>query len=295
MDLNKPVFQWLWLITLAFIWGSSFILIKKGLQSYTPVQVAAYRMFFASVVLLPISLKHFKKINRKNFIFILEVALIGNAIPAYFFALGQTHITSSLAGILNSVTPIATLVIGVVIFRTSFRWINGIGLLMGLIGTIGLLLVANNRVEGDIVYALLLVLASVMYAFNLNVIKHKLQDMGGIALTALAFLFILPISGLFLLFSGFEATHNIALSNDALFAIFLLAMFSSAIAVVGFNILIKYTSAIFASSVTYIIPVFAIMWGIVDGEPIFPGQIIWFIVIILGIYLVNKKSVNNVS
>ncbi len=290
MDLNKPIFQWLWLILLAFIWGSSFILIKKGLQSYTPVQVAAYRMFFASIVLLPIALRHLKKLNRRNILFILEVALIGNAIPSYFFALGQTHITSSLAGILNSVTPIATLIIGILIFRTSFRWLNGIGLLMGLIGTIGLLLVANNRVEGDIFYASLIVLASIMYAFNLNVIKHKLQNIGGVALTALAFLFILPISGLFLLFSGFEATHNIALSDDALLAIFLLAMFSSALAVVGFNILVKYTSAIFASSVTYIIPVFAIMWGVVDGEQIFLGQIIWLGVIILGIYLVNKKE-----
>ncbi len=290
MDLNKPIFQWLWLIVLAFIWGSSFVLIKKGLQSYTPVQVAAYRMLFASIVLLPIALKHIQKLNRNNFIFILEVALIGNAIPSYFFALGQTHITSSLAGILNSVTPIATLVIGILIFRTSFRWINGIGLLMGLIGTVGLLLVADNRVEGDIFYALLIVLASIMYAFNLNVIKYKLQNIGGVALTALAFLFILPISVLFLLFSGFQATHNFELANDALFYIFLLAMFSSALAVVGFNILVKYTSAIFASSVTYIIPVFAIMWGVVDGEQIFPGQIIWFIVIILGIYLVNKKK-----
>ena len=119
MNLQKPVWQWIWLIGLAFIWGSSFILIKKGLNSYSPEQVAAYRMLFAAVLLSPIAFRNLKKVNKKNYIYFLEVAFIGNAIPSYLFAMGQTHITSSLAGILNSVTPISTLIIGILLFKTK--------------------------------------------------------------------------------------------------------------------------------------------------------------------------------
>jgi drug/metabolite transporter (DMT)-like permease len=290
MNLNKTLWQWIWLIALAFIWGSSFILIKKGLNSYEPEQVAAYRMLFAAVLLSPVAFKHLKQINKKTFWPLLEVAFIGNAIPAYLFAVGQTHINSSLAGILNSITPIATLIVGLLFFGVKTRWANIIGLIMGLIGAVGLILSSNTGVEGDLFYSLLVVIAGIMYATNLNVIKYMLKDMSGLVITSIAFLFTLPAAALYLLFAGYEPTHGHETANLALLYIFLLALFSSAIAVVGFNIMVKYTSAIFASSVTYIIPIFAIMWGLFDGEQVFISQIIWLAVIILGIYLVNKKE-----
>jgi len=289
MDLNKPIWQWIWLIGLAFIWGSSFILIKKGLNSYSPEQVAAYRMLFASVLLSPIAFKHLKKVSKKNFVYLLEVAFIGNAIPSYLFAIGQTEISSSLAGILNSITPIATLIIGVLLFRTKTGFLNIVGLLMGLIGAIGLILSSSSGVNGSLVYSLLVVLAGIMYAFNLNTIKYMLKDIGGVALTSIAFLFTFPVALGYLFYTGFEATHGLEVADESLLYIFLLSLFSSAIAVVGFNILVKYTSAIFASSVTYIIPIFAIMWGLLDNETVLWIQIIWLAVIILGISLVNKK------
>ncbi len=290
MDLKKPLWQWIWLIGLAFIWGSSFILIKKGLNSYSPEQVAAYRMFFASILLLPIALKNLKKVNKRNFIYLLEVAFIGNAIPSYLFAMGQTHISSSLAGILNSITPIATLIIGLLLFKTKTGLLNIIGLMMGLLGSVGLILNSSSDVDGSLMYSLLVVVAGVMYAFNLNTIKYKLNDIGGLALTSIAFLITLPVSVIYLLYTGFGATHDLELANWSLFYIFLLATFSSAIAVVGFNILVKHTSAIFASSVTYIIPIFAIMWGLLDGETVLLAQIVWLTIIVFGISLVNKES-----
>ena len=289
MDLNKTYWQWIWLIGLAFIWGSSFILIKRGLNSYSPEQVAAYRMLFASILLIPIAYKNRKKVTRKNFIFLLEVAFIGNAIPSYLFAMGQTHISSSLAGILNSITPIATLIIGLILFKTKTGIFNILGLLLGLLGSIGLIYSSSSGVDGDLIYSLLVVLAGIMYAFNLNTIKYMLKDMGGLALTSIAFAITLPFSIIFLSFVGFEPIKNIEIAKESLFYIFLLATFSSAIAVVGFNILVKFTSAVFASSVTYVIPVFAITWGLLDGEIILWTQIIWLIVIVLGITLVNKK------
>lgn len=289
MNLNKTIWQWVWLVGLAFIWGSSFILIKKGLNSYSPEQVAAYRMLFAAILLSPIAIRNIKKVNKKNFIFLLEVAFIGNAIPAYLFSLGQTHISSSLAGILNSITPIATLIIGVMLFKTKTGFLNIVGLFLGLIGAIGLIMSGDNSVEGNLFYSLIVVLAGIMYAFNLNTIKYMLKDIGGLALTSIAFLFTLPVTIGYLLYFGHEPTHGIGYANQALLYIFILATFSSAIAVVGFNILVKYTSAIFASSVTYIIPIFAIMWGVIDGELIFWPQLVWLVVVILGINLVNKK------
>ena len=289
MDLKKPIWQWIWLFGLAFIWGSSFILIKRGLNSYSPEQVAAYRMLFASILLAPIAFKHIKKVNKKNFIYLLEVAFIGNAIPSYLFAIGQTEISSSLAGILNSITPIATLIIGLLLFKTKTGFLNILGLFLGLVGAIGLILSSSSGVDGNFNYSLIVVIAGVMYAFNLNVIKNLLTDIGGLALTSIAFLMTLPIALGYLFVVGFEPTHGVELANMSLFYIFLLSTFSSAIAVVGFNILVKHTSAIFASSVTYIIPIFAIMWGLLDGETVLWAQVIWLTVIILGITLVNKK------
>jgi len=290
MDLKKPLWQWIWLITLAFIWGSSFFFIKKGLVSYSPAQIAAYRMFFAAVLVLPIAYKNIKKINRKNYIYLIEVAFIGNLIPSYLFALGQTHISSSLAGILNSVTPIFTLIIGMIFFKSKSSFINFIGLTLGLIGSVGLVLKNGLQIDADIFYTLLIVLAGIMYAFNLNTIKYLLQDISGVALTAIAFAFTLPVTVGFLLIVGYEPVAHVEQAHLSLLYIFILAFFSSALAVIGFNVLVKYTSAIFAASVTYIIPVFAIMWGVFDGEKISAKQILWLFVVIIGIYLVNKKK-----
>jgi len=290
MNLNKPLWQWIWLVTLAFIWGSSFFLIKKGLVSYSPAQIAAYRMFFAAILVSPIAYKNIRKIKRKNYIYLLEVAFIGNLIPSYLFAVGQTQVSSSLAGILNAITPIFTLIIGVLLFKSKANFINLIGLFLGLVGSVGLILKNGFQIDDNIGYTLLIVLAGIMYAFNLNTIKYLLKDIGGAALTAIAFVFTLPVTIGYLLIVGYEPVANFEQANLSLLYIFILAFFSSALAVIGFNILVKYTSTIFAASVTYIIPVFAIMWGVFDGENITITQLLWLFVIVLGIYLVNKKN-----
>jgi len=290
MNLNKPLWQWIWLITLAFIWGSSFFFIKKGLISYAPGQIAAYRMLFAAILVAPIAYKNIRKINRKNYIYLIEVAFVGNLIPSYLFALGQTQVSSSLAGILNSITPIFTLIIGMLFFKSKSSLVNFMGLALGLIGSVGLILKNGFQIDADLFYTLLIVLAGIMYAFNLNTIKYLLKDIGGAALTAIAFVFTLPVTIAYLLIAGYEPVANIEQAHLSLLYIFILAFFSSALAVIGFNILVKYTSAIFAASVTYIIPVFAILWGVFDGEEISLKQILWLFIIIKGIYLVNKKK-----
>ena len=289
IELENKAWQWAILLFLSLIWGTSFILMKKGLASYSHTQVAAFRIFFSFVFLLPFTIKNIKVIRRENIQSLIIVSLIGFAIPAFLFTKAQTRIDSSLAGMLNSLTPLFTLVIGLMAYRTTARWMNIVGLILGLAGAIGLMWNRDlNMLKGINVFALFIVVATICYGINVNEIKFKLMQLTSLEITSLAFLFTGPIAGVYLLFTDFTPASQTPdyLLNLAYIAI--LALFSSVIAVLIFNHLIKYTTTLFAASVTYIIPLFAIMWGILDGESIRLMQFLWIAVILLGVYLVNK-------
>lgn len=288
IDLNKRGHQWLALLFLAFIWGTSFILMKKGLQSYSNQQVAAFRVFFSFIFILPFTLKNLGKISKQNLFSLIVVGLVGIALPALLFTTAQTKIPSSLAGMLNSFTPLSTLLVGVILYKSNVRIVNLLGIIVGLAGAIGLIM--NNSVlsvENVNMNAFLVILATMCYGINVNEVKYKLQDLNGIEITALAFLFIGPLSGIYLLFSDFSKAQATPEYIQNLMYIAVLALFSSVLAVIIFNNLIKYTTGIFAASVTYIIPVFAIFWGLFDGENVSIIQIGWISIILLGVYLVN--------
>lgn len=292
MDLTKKKWQWAMLIFLAFIWGTSFILMKKGLQSYTNSQVASFRVFFTFIFFIPIFIPRIKKINKSNIKSLLIVGVIGNAIPAFLFTKAQTQIDSSLAGILNSLTPLFTLLIGLILYKSHVKLINIIGLILGFLGAVGLIYKGNpGGFEPQTGwYAMLIVVATFCYGISVNEIKYKLHDLDGMSIAALSFMFVGPFAGLNLLFTDLSTSFAHPQSMESLGYIVLLSLFSSVIAVVLFNILIKYTTAIFAASVTYIIPIFAILWGIFDGEKVTIMEISWILVILIGIYLVNKKK-----
>jgi drug/metabolite transporter (DMT)-like permease len=290
IDLNKVGWQWVALLTMAFIWGSSFILMKKGLESYTYTQVAAFRIFLSFVFLSPFIIKHIKKLKLANLKSLLIVGYIGAVIPAFLFTKSQTQINSSLAGMLNSLTPLFTLLIGVIFYKSKFKIQNILGVLLGFLGALGLIFKGQAGIFDEInAYALFIVIATMCYGTQVNEIKHHLRELGGIAITALSFLLAGPVAGIYLLFSDYSqalASENYVIN---LGYIAILSLFSSAIALMIFNTLIKYTTALFAASVTYIIPVFAIMWGLMDGETILLTQLLWILVIFLGVYLVNRK------
>ncbi len=291
IDLNKKTWQWLLLIALAFIWGASFILMKRGLQSYNNVEVAALRIFISFLLFLPLIILNIRKISRKNIWSLFLVGFIGNFIPAFLFTTAQTRISSSLAGILNSLTPIFTLIVGYFIYKSEVKFWNIVGLVLGFIGAIGL--IDNNGTGGNeqnIWYAILPVIATLCYGFNVNEVKYKLKDLDGVAIASLAFLFIGPLAGAYLLFSGFSVAPEIPNHLESLGYITLLALFGSVLAVIGINILLKYTTAIFASSVTYIIPIFAVFWGTLDGEPFYLFQAFWIGLILFGVYLVKSRK-----
>lgn len=293
VDLNKKVWQWTTLLFLSFIWGSSFILMKKGLRSYSHDQVAAFRIFISFIAFLPWGLKNLKKVTQKNIISLLVVGFIGSAIPAFLFTKAQTQVNSSLAGMLNSATPLFTLIIGLLFYNSKARLINAFGILLGLIGAAGLITYSangGNVLDNINYYGLFIVIATICYGINVNQVKYRIKNLNGLELTSIAFMFVGPFAGIYLLFTDFTHTQS---SPDYLLDlayIAVLAVIGTVLALVIFNTLIQYTSALFGSSVTYVIPVFAIMWGLFDGEKIAIWQFFWIALIFVGVYLVNKRK-----
>jgi len=292
-NFKNKFWQWAVLLFLAFIWGSSFILMKKGLRSYTHDQVAALRLFISFLAFLPFGIKNLKKVTKENFISLLLVGFIGSAIPAFLFTKAQTQINSSLAGMLNSMTPLFTLIIGLIFYNSKARFINVFGIFLGLIGALGL--IAFSKETGDLLsninyYGLFIVIATICYGINVNQVKYKIKDLNGLELTSIAFMFVGPFAGVYLLFTDFSfalSTNNYILN---LGFIAILAVVGTMMALILFNTLIQHTSALFGSSVTYVIPVFAIMWGLFDGEKVSLIHFFWISLIFIGVYLVNIKK-----
>ncbi len=293
MDFSKKINQILILCVLGIIWGSSFILMKKALTTYSPIEITLYRIFIVFLVFFPLGIKSFFKIKKKTGFILLLSAIIGSVIPYFLFIKAQTKIDSSLNGILNSITPLFTLLFGVILFKqkTNFRAV--IGVLVGLIGATSLIFLSTvgNILSSSILYALLPVVGSACYALNINIIKTYLQDIPALKITSWSFIFIGPIAG-FLLFSQTDFTNNL-INKDPNYLNFMciniLGILGSGLAFWVFNLLIKETSSVFASSVTYLIPIVAIFWGVIDGEDFGIVQFYLCLVIFCGIYLIKSK------
>ena len=292
--MEKSFKNYIILILLAVVWGSSFILMKRGLVAYDYMQVAALRLFIAFLSLTPFMLKAIKVVHRKHLLAIVAMALFGNGMPAFLFTKAQTELDSSLIGILNSLVPFFTLLLGVYFFKTKPTKTNIAGIIIGLCGAVVLI---YSTMGGGIEinnYVFLVILATVMYAISINVIKKYLHDLDALSITALAFLLIGPLSTIYIFTTNFlEIATTTNQGVISLGYIALLAVVCTSAAVVIFNKLISQSTAIFASSVTYLIPVVAIFWGIVDGEKVALIHLLSVVIILSGVYLVNKKSPTN--
>ena len=294
MDFSKKINQILILCILGLIWGSSFILMKKALTTYTPIEITLYRIFVVFLVFFPLGIKSFFKIQKRTGYILLLSAIIGSVIPYFLFIKAQTKIDSSLNGILNSITPLFTLLFGVILFKqkTNFRAV--IGVVVGLIGATSLIILSasGNIFSSSILYALFPVLGSACYALNINIIKTYLQDIPALKITSWSFIFIGPIAGVLLFFET-DFTNNLT-NNDPNYLNFIciniLGILGSGLAFWVFNLLIKETSSVFASSVTYLIPIVAIFWGVIDGEVFGIVQFYLCLVIFCGIYLIKSKN-----
>ncbi len=294
-DAKPGVREWLVLLALMLVWGSSFILIKKGLVTFDNFEVGALRVAISFLFLLPFAVLRLKKLNIKNFWLFIIAGVLGNALPAFLFAKAQTGMDSYMAGILNSLTPLFTLIVGVALFGRKTLARNIFGVFIGLIGAVGLLSVAG---DGNFVlnfeYASFVVIATLCYALQMNFIKSYLTNYDPITIASLAFIFI-GIPSLVYLLSGTDFLYkmnNVPGSWESLGYIALLGIFGTAIAIIANFWLIKRSSALFASSVTYLMPLVSIGWGIIDGEPFFLHYIIWIVAILIGVYMANKPPNN---
>ena len=284
--------HWIILIMLSVIWGSSFILIKRGLDAFSFEQVATLRIFIASIFLAVLGRKFYTNIPIKKLWPIFCTGVIGNGIPPFLFSKAQTYVDSGIVGVLNVLTPLFTILIGILFYNLKVKIINYLGVALGIIGTVYLLTPQSEQLnDKTLYYSIIAILGTVCYGWSANILKAHLEDLNAIQITTISFTFIGPWAGIYLFCGNFlEIMQSHPKALTSLVSIAILAIMSSAIAVIAFNKLIKMTGPLFATSCTYIIPIIAIIWGISDKEIIAMHHIIGFIIILSGVYLVNKRT-----
>jgi len=284
---------WLLLVILALIWGTSFILMKRGLYNdgvavLSPWQVATSRLAFPWLALSPLLFKHIG-LMRKHWLPLIGTGVLGNGIPAFLFATAQSRIDSSLSGMLNSLTPLMTMFVGALLFGIRMRGAHVIGIILGLIGAAGLIWV--KRGDGTptwSLYAILPVIGALCYGVSGNIVKRYLYTLPATATAALALTFVGPICIGLALGSGLpETLRTNPQAWTSLGYIAILATLSSAFALILWNKLLQYTTALRASSVTYLMPVVAIVWGVLDGERVTVPQLAMIALVLSGVYIVS--------
>jgi drug/metabolite transporter (DMT)-like permease len=289
---NKNFKALLLLIVLSLIWGTSFILIKQGLKVFAPTEVATLRVSAAFLFLLPVALTRLKGLTFKDYQTLLVSGLLGIFIPAFLFSTAQTKIDSSVAGVLNTLSPICTMIVGWMFFGQRFRGWAIVGALIGLGGTAMLMLSRDGgSVTGINYYSLLIVAACLMYGSNLNWVKFKIHGLPALTITSVSILLIGPLALTYLFgFTGFTDKLGTVEGSWASFGfVVLLGCMSTAVATYIFNELVKITTPLFASSVTYLMPIVSVGWGLLDGEKLYVGHYIGMAAILGGVYLANRK------
>jgi len=291
--VNKHNTKWFYLIILSFIWGSSYILIKKSLLGFSPLQLGSLRIIITAFVLFILGFNSLKKIPKNKWKWILVTGYIGSFFPSFLFAFAQTEIDSGVTAILNSLTPLATLVIGLIFFKFLINTKQITGIFIGLIGSL-LLIYQGSYInpQQNFLFVVFILIASIFYAISLNLLKAHLQDVSATGIAIGNFLCILPPAFIILFFTDlkivdFKVNQDV---QNAIFYVVVLSVFGSAFAKILFNKLIQISSPIFASSITYTLPIVAIMWGLVDGETISLGQFFSTGLILIGVFLANKKN-----
>lgn len=285
---KKIVIDWLLVVILSIIWGSSFILMKKSLIKFSYFEVGAYRLIISLIVLMPFLPSVIKNLKKKHLVPILIVGIVGTLLPAIFFAKSQLHVKSALAGMLNSLTPIFTLTVSVLIFKRSWNIYNLIGLTISLAGTF-ILLNPTNVYDLNIKYTSPIILATLFYAISINTIRERLKELKPIEIAAGSSFAASIIPFIYIFGSNVSTKINHIIINFTHFTyLIILGLVCTSVAIILFNKLIKRTNALFASSTTYLIPVFAIIWGLIDYEKLDINELIGISIILIGVYTMNS-------
>ncbi len=292
--MSKSLVNWLIFIFLSIVWGSSFILMKVGLEDLNSFQVSAVRIASGGLFFLPLAIKYLKYIPRNKLFLVCISGTIGNLIPALLFCLAEEGIDSALTGMLNSLTPIFVIVTGALFFNTKTTADKVIGICIAFLGSILLMLSNGENLQQQyrqIGFALFVLLATILYGYNVNLVSNKLHEIGSLKIASIALSFngmiamvVLACTGYFSLPLG---NHNFLIATGAGI---ILGVLGTAISTALFYVLVKRAGGIFASMVTYGMPFVAIGWGIAYGEKFGLVQVGCLFVILIGVYITNRKK-----
>ncbi|MFK7781816.1 DMT family transporter [Psychroserpens sp.] len=285
--------KWLYLIILALIWGSSFILIKKSLLGLTPYQLGALRTVITGVFLFAVGFKSIKSIKKQEWKWVALTGFVGSFIPAFLFAIAETEIDSAVTSILNSLVPLNTVLLGFAIFKITSTKRQILGVIIGFIGTSILILKgAELNPNQNYLFAGYIIIATCMYALNVNIIKKHLQYVKPLSIATGNYVAIIIPAIVILCFTDFfnERTFSHPDFKMSVIYIVILSLFGTALAKVLFNKLVQMSTPVFASSVTYLMPLVALVWGLLDGESFSAVQGFGSCIILVGVYLSHNRQ-----
>jgi len=290
--IPRSIQAWAIIIALTLVWGSSFIMLKKALIIFSPLQVVSGRMTFAALALLPFAIREVRNIPKDKWKYLVVFSLLANAFTTLSYAVAQSQIDSSLNGIINTLTPLMTLLVGLLFYREKLNRWQAMGLLLGLFATLFLLRVSGNINIGFVnIFVLVAVFATILNGFTTNMVKFNLDGLSAMQIASVAFLIILPLSGSLLLSNGF---FELALSSNlgirAFGFVLLLGLFANAGALLMLSYLIQISSPVFATLTTYLIPLVALSWGAWDGEKISWMILLAMVLILSSVYVVNHAD-----
>lgn len=287
--------KWILYLLLCLIWGSSFIIMKEGLEAINAYHLALIRILSAGLIMLPLAIPAYRAVSRKRIMPIILSGFIGTFIPSFCFTIAQTKVDSSLAGIMNSLTPIFTIAIGALFFQLKISWIKWMGLILGFTGMVILVTGNTGKISTDhIGYSLFIILATICYGLNVNVVTRFVRDVAPMHVAAIAFTSLIIPSLIILLMTGFFSAPALLNGswNNGIIAASILGIVNTGLASVIFYLLVKKAGPVFSSTVTYGIPFIAMGWGLLDKEPVTLFQVAALLIILLGVWLANKETVN---
>jgi drug/metabolite transporter (DMT)-like permease len=289
---HSEIKAWGLLILLTLVWGSSFILIKKGLTVFSATQVSAIRILSASLFMIPFAYSWLKSVDKKYYFLIFISGFTGSLIPAFLFATAQTRLDSAVTGMINSLTPVFVMLIGFLFYRQRITILMIVGLLLAFGGTTILMFYGSEGNHRINYFAFFVVAATMLYGLNVNLLKFNLSSLSAVAISSISLVFVGPLAAL-QLFAFTDFIDKVAEGGKAYIAIgylSVLGIVGTSLALILFNKLIKIATPLFSSSVTYLIPIVAVFWGLIDGENLTFLHYISMGIIIGGVYLANKKS-----
>ena len=287
---KEKIINWIIFIVLSVIWGSSFILMKETSKELNGLQIGSIRIFSAGLIFLPFAIFHVRDIPRRKIPFVILSGFLGNFFPAFLFAVAiEKKIESSLAGILNSLTPLFVILIAILFFKAKIESKKIAGVLIGLAGLLILNFSAGGMTLNNFGFILLILSATILYGFNVNIVTYYLKEVDPLKIATVSLSILCLIAGIILwqqnVFSIAKYDEGARLS---IIYAGLLGIVGSAFATALFYILIKKAGGLFAALVTYGIPVVAIFWGLVAHETVTILQISCLALILGGVYLANR-------